>query len=43
MGVELLEYAIVGGILYGIFFSLIGIGLNLIFGCLLYTSPSPRD
>jgi len=30
--VELLEYAIVGGILYGIFFSLIGIGLNLIFG-----------
>jgi branched-chain amino acid transport system permease protein len=30
--VELLEYAIVGGILYGIFFSLVGIGLNLIFG-----------
>jgi len=30
--VELLEYAIIGGILYGIFFSLIGIGLNLIFG-----------
>lgn len=29
---ELLEYAIIGGILYGIFFSLIGIGLNLIFG-----------
>ncbi len=29
---ELLEYALVGGILYGIFFSLIGIGLNLIFG-----------
>lgn len=29
---ELLEYAIVGGILYGIFFSLVGIGLNLIFG-----------
>ena len=29
---ELLEYAIVGGILYGVFFSLVGIGLNLIFG-----------
>lgn len=29
---ELLEYAIIGGILYGIYFSLIGIGLNLIFG-----------
>ena len=29
---ELLGYALVGGILYGIFFSLIGIGLNLIFG-----------
>ncbi|CUA97422.1 branched-chain amino acid ABC transporter permease [Thiomonas bhubaneswarensis] len=29
---ELLEYAIIGGILYGIFFSLIAIGLNLIFG-----------
>ncbi|MBW4048548.1 MAG: branched-chain amino acid ABC transporter permease [Proteobacteria bacterium] len=29
---ELLEYAIIGGILYGIFFSLVGIGLNLIFG-----------
>ncbi|SCC92035.1 putative ABC-type branched-chain amino acid transport system, permease component [Thiomonas sp. X19] len=29
---ELLAYAIIGGILYGIFFSLIGIGLNLIFG-----------
>jgi branched-chain amino acid transport system permease protein len=30
--VELLEYAIIGGILYGIFFSLVGIGLNLVFG-----------
>ena len=29
---ELLEYAVIGGILYGIFFSLIGIGLNLVFG-----------
>ncbi len=29
---ELLEYAIVGGILYGIFFTLVGLGLNLIFG-----------
>ncbi|HVB88875.1 MAG TPA: branched-chain amino acid ABC transporter permease [Beijerinckiaceae bacterium] len=29
---SLLEYAVVGGILYGIFFSLIGIGLNLVFG-----------
>lgn len=29
---ELLEYAIIGGILYGIFFSLIGVGLNLMFG-----------
>lgn len=29
---ELFEYAVIGGILYGIFFSLIGIGLNLIFG-----------
>jgi branched-chain amino acid transport system permease protein len=29
---ELLEYAIIGGILYGLFFSLVGIGLNLIFG-----------
>ena len=28
----LLEYALIGGILYGIFFSLVGIGLNLIFG-----------
>lgn len=28
----LLEYAIIGGILYGIYFSLVGIGLNLIFG-----------
>jgi branched-chain amino acid transport system permease protein len=29
---ELFEYAVIGGILYGIFFSLIGIGLNLVFG-----------
>lgn len=29
---ELLEYAVIGGILYGIYFSLVGIGLNLIFG-----------
>ena len=28
----LLEYAIVGGILYGIFFGLVAVGLNLIFG-----------
>lgn len=28
----LLEYAVIGGILYGIYFSLVGIGLNLIFG-----------
>lgn len=28
----LLEYAVIGGILYGIFFSLVAIGLNLIFG-----------
>ncbi|EQD31782.1 inner-membrane translocator, partial [mine drainage metagenome] len=30
--VDLIEYAVVGGILYGVFFSLIGIGLNLVFG-----------
>ncbi len=29
---SLLEYALIGGILYGIFFALVGIGLNLIFG-----------
>lgn len=29
---SLLEYAVIGGILYGIFFALVGIGLNLIFG-----------
>lgn len=29
---SLLEYALIGGILYGIFFSLVGIGLNLVFG-----------
>lgn len=29
---ELFEYALVGGVLYGIFFSLVGIGLNLVFG-----------
>ena len=29
---DLLEYAVIGGILYGIFFSLIAIGLNLVFG-----------
>lgn len=29
---DLLEYAVIGGILYGVFFSLVGIGLNLIFG-----------
>ena len=29
---SLWEYAIIGGILYGIFFSLIGVGLNLVFG-----------
>jgi len=28
----LLEYALVGGVLYGIFFSLVAIGLNLVFG-----------
>ncbi|KEO58731.1 branched-chain amino acid ABC transporter permease [Thioclava indica] len=28
----LLEYAIVGGLLYGIFFGLVAVGLNLIFG-----------
>jgi branched-chain amino acid transport system permease protein len=30
--VELLAYAVVGGILYGIFFTLVGLGLNLVFG-----------
>ena len=29
---ELFGYALVGGVLYGIFFSLVGIGLNLVFG-----------
>lgn len=29
---SLLEYAVIGGLLYGIFFALVGIGLNLIFG-----------
>lgn len=29
---SLLEYALVGGILYGIFFALVALGLNLIFG-----------
>ena len=29
---ELFEYALVGGILYGIFFTLVGLGLNLMFG-----------
>ena len=29
---SLVEYALVGGILYGVFFALVGIGLNLIFG-----------
>jgi branched-chain amino acid transport system permease protein len=30
--VELLAYAVIGGILYGIFFTLVGLGLNLVFG-----------
>jgi len=30
--VELLAYAVIGGILYGIFFTLVGLGLNLLFG-----------
>jgi len=30
--VSLLEYALVGGILYGVFFALVALGLNLIFG-----------
>jgi len=30
--VELLAYAVMGGILYGIFFTLVGLGLNLVFG-----------
>ncbi|WP_206957622.1 branched-chain amino acid ABC transporter permease [Trinickia acidisoli] len=29
---ELLAYAVIGGILYGIFFTLVGLGLNLVFG-----------
>ncbi|RDV00615.1 branched-chain amino acid ABC transporter permease [Trinickia dinghuensis] len=29
---ELLAYAVLGGILYGIFFTLVGLGLNLVFG-----------
>jgi branched-chain amino acid transport system permease protein len=29
---SLLEYALIGGILYGIYFSLVAIGLNLVFG-----------
>ncbi len=28
----LLEYALIGGVLYGLFFALVGVGLNLIFG-----------
>ncbi|MDA8050866.1 MAG: branched-chain amino acid ABC transporter permease [Rhodospirillales bacterium] len=31
---QLLEYALVGGVLYGLFFSLVGIGLNVVFGVL---------
>lgn len=29
---SLLEYALIGGILYGVFFALVAVGLNLIFG-----------
>ena len=29
---QLFEYALIGGVLYGVFFSLVGIGLNLVFG-----------
>jgi branched-chain amino acid transport system permease protein len=29
---ELIEYAVISGILYGMFFALVGVGLNLIFG-----------
>lgn len=29
---SLLEYALIGGILFGLYFSLVGLGLNLIFG-----------
>ena len=32
MSTSLLSYALIGGILYGIFFALVGVGLNLIFG-----------
>jgi len=32
MSTSLLAYALIGGILYGIFFALVGVGLNLIFG-----------
>ncbi len=29
---QLFEYAVINGILFGLFFGLIGIGLNLLFG-----------
>ncbi|HEX7381411.1 MAG TPA: branched-chain amino acid ABC transporter permease [Nevskiaceae bacterium] len=29
---ELLEYALIGGVLFGLYFALVGLGLNLIFG-----------
>jgi branched-chain amino acid transport system permease protein len=31
-GMDLLAYALVGGVLYGIFFSLVAVDLNLVFG-----------
>ena len=40
---ETLAQAVINGLLIGGIYALVSIGVTLIFGCLLYTSPSPRD
>ena len=40
---EVFVQQLINGITLGSIYGLIAIGYTMVYGCLLYTSPSPRD